>query len=82
MMHVCLPPDNEPNKIRKINAIYEDARDDAVAIGRIRLDWVIGDVTSVAQFNVNWFSTQESVSHKKTIDSSNNFCIIPVMKPK
>ncbi len=78
---VRLPADNEFNKIRSINAIYEDVKEES-SIGRIRLDWDIQDTNGISQFNVNWFSTQESTLCKKTIDSSSNYCIIPVMKPK
>ncbi len=81
MIHITLPPDNEFNKIRTLNAVYEGVKEDAT-VGRIRVDWEITDMSNITQFNVNWFSTQESVSHRKTSDSTNSSCLIPVMRTK
>ena len=73
-----------PHQINCISAQYEDAIDtnEPSSFGRIRIDWSLNDPSRVTQFNVNWYSVEELISKRKSFDSTNRSCYIPVTKPR
>jgi hypothetical protein len=70
--------------LTSFSAKYEDATDlvDPKTFGRIVVDWLISDDSEITQFNVNWFSAEESITQRRSFDPSVKSCIIPVTKPK
>jgi hypothetical protein len=70
--------------LNSICAQYEDKNDpqEPNGLGRIKLDWNVRDSKKVSQFNVNWFSAEESLSQRRSFDSNTRSCYIPVTKSK
>ena len=73
-----------PNQISSICAQFDETVDvnEPESIGRIRVDWTLQDQRNVSQFNINWFSAEESLSKRKSFDASIRSCYVPVTKTK
>jgi hypothetical protein len=78
---------DKPDQLRSISAKYEntieeteEASDQAKCLGRIRVDWLINDDSDVSQFNLIWLSVQESLTMRKSLDSSSRSCYLPVTR--
>lgn len=72
------------DQLNKLWAKFEEVMDtnDPRSVGRIKVEWELRNSSPITQLNVNWFSTEESLSQRKTLDPSARFCFIPVTKPK
>lgn len=72
------------NQLTSMYARFEENGDpsEARTVGRIKVEWELKDSSDVSQFNVNWFSAEESLTQRKSLDSSNRKCYLPVTKSK
>jgi hypothetical protein len=76
---------DKPDQLRSFSAKFEnivetEASDEAKCVGRIRVDWLIDDDSNVAQFKLIWFSAEESLTMRKSLDSSTRSSCLPVTK--
>lgn len=76
--------EDRPDQLNYICAQYEEIVDtnDPKSIGRIRVDWAIEDDRDVSQFNVIWYSAEESLTLRRSFDPAARSCYIPVTKSK
>ena len=83
-LQVKLFPDDRTDHLTSFTAKYEDAMEsvDPKTFGHIIVDWLLSDNSDITQFNVNWFSAEESITQRRSFDPSVRSCIIPVTKPK
>ena len=72
------------DRLTSFSGRYEEGADarEAKSVGRIKVEWELRQNGDVAQFNVNWFSAEESLSQRKSLDPTARKCFIPVTKSK
>jgi hypothetical protein len=75
---------DKPDQLNYIGAQYEEVVDtnDSKSVGRIRVDWAIKDDKEVSQFNLVWFSAEESLTLRRSFDPAARSCYIPVTRSK
>ena len=73
-----------PDQLSFISAQYEEMLDEteSKSIGRIRVEWRLEEDADVAQFNLIWFSAQESINQRKSLDSSTRLAYLPATMSK
>lgn len=73
------------DRLTSLSARYEEGVDprEPRSVGRIKVEWEVRQTGGdVAQLNVNWFSAEESISQRKSLDPTVRKCYIPVTKSK
>lgn len=75
---------DRPDQVHYAAAQYEEVVDtnEPKSIGRIRIEWAIKEDRDVSQFNVIWFSAEESLTLRRSFDPAARSCYIPVTKSK
>lgn len=70
--------------LTSFSAKFEDGVDpyEPRSIGRIKVEWELRNTGTMSQFNINWFSAEESLSQRKSLDPTARKCYIPVTKSK
>ena len=87
-LQVRLLPADRVDHVSSISAKYVDAASagaDATTtnkLGHIKLEWLLADHTSVETFNVNWFSVEESLTQRRSLEATTRSTLIPVTKTK
>jgi hypothetical protein len=69
---------------RMLKANFENVNVDIerYSLGRIRVDWELVDHKEIDHFNVNWFSSNESLALRKTCEPNVRTCYISITKSR
>jgi hypothetical protein len=88
-LQVKLFQSDHPNKLVSLKARFEDNIDanEPASVGRLKIEWALAggaaeDLNEISQFNVNWFSAEEALTQRKSLDSFARQCHVPVTKSK